>query len=337
MYDFSCKVKNAQMHKVSTWRELLGHIIEDPQERQRIAQELEITPITLSRWAKNDSMRPRPQNMQRLLKALPSAYREQFLELMPVELTTTVKDGALTDSVIEIPMVFYVRVLRALATIPFSFRSQAIYDLILLQALEQLDLHRLGMAIIVIRCMPPWDDGKIHSLRESIGLGTPPWGRNLEANAVFLGAESLSGHVLTSGRHLVVQNLEDGTSPFPIHVGDYEKSTAIYPILRGSMAMGCLLVSSTQYDYFTPVRLELIQNYTDLIALAFEPAEFYALESIDLRSMPSSKVQREHFATFWQRVQKTMVEAQRLKRPLNIARAEQQVWRELEAELLQLQ
>lgn len=326
-----------QMRKVESWRELLGHIIEDPQERQRIAQELGISPITLSRWAKSDSMKPRLHNLQRLLKVVPPTYRERFLEAIPEELTVTATEDSLEDAISEIPVVFYVRVLRALATIPQSLRSQAIYDLILLQALEQLDPHRLGMAIIIVRCMPPWQDGKIHSLHESVGMGTLPWSRNLEANAVFLGSESLSGHVLSSGRNLVVQNLDEGNSPFPIHKGEYEKSTAIYPILRGSNAMGCFLVSSTQYDYFSPARLELIQHYTDLIALAFEPDEFYPFESIELLSMPHSSIQRKHFSTFLQRVQETMIQAQRLKHPMNLTQAEQVVWQEIEAELLQLQ
>lgn len=330
-------MNNMQMHKVDSWRELLGHIIEDPQERQRIAQELGISSITLSRWVKSNSMKPRPHNLQRLLKVVPPAYREKFLESIPEELTVTVTDDSIEDSISEIPVVFYVRVLRALATIPQSLRSQAIYDLILLQALEQLDPHRLGMAIIIVRCMPPWLDGKIHSLRESVGLGTPPWGRNLEATAVFLGSESLSGHVLSTGRHLVVQNLDEGNSLFPIHKGEHEKSTAIYPILRGGDTIGCFLVSSTQYDYFSPARLELIQYYTDLIALAFELDEYYPLASFELLSMPPSAIQRKHFATFWQRVQETMIQAQRLKHSMNITQAEQVVWQEIEAELLQLQ
>ena len=330
-------MKNMQMQKADSWRELLGHIIEDPRERQRIAQELGISPITLSRWAKSNSMKPRSQNLRRLLKVVPPAYREKFLEAIPEELTVTVTDDSLDDSMSEIPGVFYARVLRALATIPQSLRSQAIYDLILLQALEQLDPHRLGMAIIIVRCMPPWHDGKIHSLHEGVGMGTPPWGRNLEANAVFLGSESLSGHVLSSGRHLVVQNLDEENSPFPIHKGEYERSTAIYPILRGSNVVGCFLVSSTQHDYFSPARLELVQYYTDLIALAFEPDEFYPLGSIELLYMPHSAIQRKHFSTFRQRVQEKMIQAQRLKHPMNIAQAEQVVWQEIEAELLQLQ
>jgi len=73
-------MKNIQMHKVDLWRELLGHIIEDPQERQRIAQELGISPITLSRWVKSDSMKPRPHNLQRRKHF--STFRQRVQETM---------------------------------------------------------------------------------------------------------------------------------------------------------------------------------------------------------------------------------------------------------------
>ncbi len=324
------------MYKAKTWRELLGHIIEDTRERQRIADKLNIRPITLVRWVKSDSMMPRPHNFQSLLNALPGEYREAFLELIPEEMTPIVKDGTPDDSLQGISPVFYARVLHALANVPQSLRSQTIYDLILQQAQEQLDPHRFGLAIIVVRCMPPWRDGKIHSLRESVGLGTLPWGRNLEARSVFLGSESLSGYALILGRYLVVQNLDDEPIMYPIHRDEFEKSTAIYPILRGGLVTGCLLVSSTQYDYFSPSRLDLIQRYTDLIALAFDPSEYYPLECLELRPMPPSDEQRTYFSTFRQRVIETMTQAARLKTSMNIAQAEQVVWQEIEAELLKL-
>ena len=51
---------------------------------------------------------------------------------------------------------------------------------------KQLDPERIGMSISVVRCMPP-KNGKIRSLRESEGLGTPPWGGDLEERALLLG------------------------------------------------------------------------------------------------------------------------------------------------------
>ncbi len=39
-----------------TWRSLLKSIISDPQERQRLAEELGIKPITLIRWVNGEQV-----------------------------------------------------------------------------------------------------------------------------------------------------------------------------------------------------------------------------------------------------------------------------------------
>ena len=58
------------MQKPPTWRELLGSIIRDPQERQRIASDLGVRTITLMRWANGES-NPRLQTLHQLLGVLP--------------------------------------------------------------------------------------------------------------------------------------------------------------------------------------------------------------------------------------------------------------------------
>ena len=50
------------MQELPSWRVLLGQLIHDPQERNRIANELGINPATLVRWAHNET-NPRPQNL----------------------------------------------------------------------------------------------------------------------------------------------------------------------------------------------------------------------------------------------------------------------------------
>jgi len=65
------------------WRELLGWIANDPVGMQRLVQSLGVRDITIRRWVKKESD-PRPQNLRRLLIALPE-YREHFVELIPLE------------------------------------------------------------------------------------------------------------------------------------------------------------------------------------------------------------------------------------------------------------
>src|SRR5260370_23161179 len=72
------------MEQIKAWRVLLGKIIADPQEQQRIANALGINPATLDRWANDESNNPRLQNLRRLVKALPG-QREEVLPLILLE------------------------------------------------------------------------------------------------------------------------------------------------------------------------------------------------------------------------------------------------------------
>lgn len=325
------------MQEPPTWRELLGNIITDPHERQRIANELGVNPITLIRWVNKES-RPRPQNLRQLLNALPE-HRSLLQELIAEEFegfSSTAVENAAEDTLQEIPSVFYARVLRTRATISRMLRFSSICNLVLQQALVQLDPHRVGMAMIVARCMPPSRENKIRSLRESIGRGTSPWKPELESEAILLGAESLAGYSITSGRLVVNQNLREGHSLFPAYRGVWEESAAAAPITSENNIAGCLLVSSTQPDYFVPSRLNLVTSYADLIGLAFGPEEFYEPQHINLGLVPPQEVQKSYLSRFRQRLIDTMMQVARDSRPINLIEAEQLVWQQIEEELLQL-
>lgn len=317
------------MHEFQDWRELLGRIISDPLEKQRIAQELGVRKITLTRWVSRDSD-PRPLNLRHLINVLPE-YRELLLELIGEEFEDF-STGITEDSLEEIPSEFYTRVLNARASTTEALRFWSISNLILQQALGQLDPDRLGMAITVVRCIVPANGNKIRSLRESIGQGTPPWSGDLEQKGMFLGAESLAGYVVTTCRPAAIQNIHEEQSPLPAHQVEYELSAAAHPILCTGRIAGCLLISSTQPNYFlSPSRLALIRKYADLMAIAFEPKDFYELKDIELRMMPPHSAQKAYFSNFRQRVTSAM-----MKHPMPNTKAEQLVWEQLEEELLQL-
>jgi len=325
------------MHESETWRELLRTIISDPRERQRVVEALGVRAITLTRWINKESA-PHPQNLRNLLNALPQ-YREQLLELIREETgLEEFSNAILDDSSKEIPSAFYIRVFAARATTTETMRFWSISNMILQQAVGQLDPERTGMGIVVVRCMIPSQiDNKVHSLRESVAVGTPPWPGNLEQKAMFLGAESLCGYVVTVCRPSSTQNVDDQQSLIPAHKVEYEKSASVHPILYAGRVAGCLLVSSAEYNYFlSPSRFALIDQYANLLALAFEPHEFYEPHQIELRVMPSQEIQKEYFADFRQRVANTMIEASRKKQPVSSVVAEQMVWQQLEEELLQL-
>ena len=325
------------MQASQDWRELLGGIIQDPHERQRLAKTLGVNPITLTRWV-NQEADPRPQSLHKLLHALPE-YREVFLELFQEEgqdLSAVIADDLQGHELNTISAEFYARVLRTRATLPKSLCFSSLCDLILQQALKHLDPYRAGMAIIVVRCLPPLHGDKIRSLRESLGRGTPPWGNSLEQQAILLGAESIAGHAVTKGYIIVNQNLKESQSQFVGYRGEWEESAAAAPIaLEGNIA-GCLLVSSIRPGYFLPSRLALIQSYADLIALACESQDFYEPARIELGLLPPQEVQWVYLSRFRQRVVETMTQATRNRQPITVLQAEQFVWQQIEEELLHL-
>ncbi len=324
------------MHEAQTWRELLGMIITDNKEKQRIVEELNISPVTLTRWINGESD-PRPQNLRHLINILPQ-YRGQFLLLVKGEkgLSDLANPPQETTGK-EIPSEFYAQVLVARVSTPNNLRFWSTCNLIFQQALGQLDPERLGMAIWVVSCMPPSGPyHKVRSLRESVGLGTPPWTGNLEQKAMFLGAESLAGNVVTLCRPGIIENLDEEHNLMPASRVEHEKSAAIYPILYAGRIAGVFLVSSTQYNHFlSQARTALVQHYADLVALAFEPEDFYAPEDIALSMMPSHEEQKPYFAKFRQLVAYTMIDGASKSQPLNNIQADEKVWQELEEELLQ--
>jgi hypothetical protein len=182
------------MQTPNTWRELLGTIISDPQEERRLIDLMGIRPITLLRWVQNKT-EPRPYFLRQLLDALPQ-YRDSLLPLMEKEFPG-VSELVEDEVPKEIAASFYTHVLETYVATPPSLRFWSICPLILQHILDHLDPEQRGMELLVVRCMPPaGQDQKIHSLREYVALGTPPWQTDLEERNLFLGAESLAAAVL---------------------------------------------------------------------------------------------------------------------------------------------
>ena len=159
-----------------TWSELLSQIVEDPQERQRIAQEMGINPLTLSRWIRGESQ-PRARSLHRLVHALPR-QRDLLVKLLEKDFpgfSTDASSSVSQEVLTTIPPTFYDTVLRARALTPESLRLINVGHLVLQQILQHLDPDRLGLAAIVVLCLPPSGGQHVRSLRETLGLGASPW------------------------------------------------------------------------------------------------------------------------------------------------------------------
>jgi GAF domain-containing protein len=232
--------------------------------------------------------------------------------------------------------VFYADVLRSYVNLTGVLRFWAISNLVLRQAREQLDPQRLGIEITIARCMPPYQGKKIRSMYECMRIGTPPWEHRREDTLLFLGAESLAGYAVSMSRPAVIQNLAQNAYMPDGSVQAYEQSLAAYPVMRAGNIAGCLIAASTRPDYFLETqRLQLLQHYTELIALAFEPEEFYLAQQIELCVMPSADVQRLYLANMQQRIAQIMSESVVKSQPINSLEAERLAWQQLEEELFQ--
>lgn len=321
---------------MSSWRDLLRQIISNPIERDRIANETGIRPITLVRWVNGES-NPRSRNLHQVLNALTGDQQIMFAKLLEdegIDVQNVLTNPTAAD---EIEYTFIKQIFEMRATTPEKLLFWTLCRKVFEHALELLDPEHLGMAIRVVQCVPPPHNDKVHSLRESVGLGTSPWQRDLEQEATFLGAESLAGYAVTECRLQMIQDLKNNVELIPSYPGEYELSAVAVPILYVNHVAGCLLVSSTQPNHFaSPTRLSLIRDYAQLTALAFKQEQFYAPEMIELRVMPPPAVQRTYLVSFRQRVVALMKQTYATAHPLSRTEAEQVIWQQVEEELIGL-
>jgi hypothetical protein len=323
-----------QMQPRPAWYDILASRIEDSHELQRIARELEVHPLTLVRWIRGET-KPRRKNLVRLPDALPQ-YRDVLIQSLQEEFPTIViteRSSRKPDQQEAIPAEFYAETLHTYASIPKTFRFTKACELVIMQALKQLDPTHQGMAITVARCMPPSHGGKVRSLREVFGRGTPPWPLNLEQFAILLGTESLTGYAVTRSHMVVNAHLRDRDSLSAGYPVNWEESAAAAPILRSGLIAGSLLVSSARPNHFTLELMALVLAYADLLASAFDEKEYYEPAQIGLWHMPPSEIQQPHFAGFQDRISQLLVRGHRDNSPIDFLEAELQVWQQIEDEL----
>lgn len=319
----------------ATWQEFLGQLIANPQARERLAAAVHVRPITLQRWTEGVS-RPRVENIRSLIKHLPREAYPLFMRLLIIDFPELPGEEVPAERFFQgIPAEFYARALSNLALTPTSIYRQSMQDLILQQALQHLDPDQHGLAVTLAVCVPPRSGQRVRSLREIGGLATPPWPRNLVERLRFLGSESLVGYVIVHTRPCVI-NSQDEMTFFPVQWAEYERSKAIFPILRHARVVGSLIISSTHEHFFTPPRVAVIEDYAHLATCIFEPEESFDSHEIDLRLMPPYERQRPYFAGYNQRVAQKLAEAHAMGQQITSQQARQLVWQDLEDIMIQI-
>jgi len=318
----------------TSWRELLKSIISDSTERNRIAAEMRIHPITLTRWSRGTS-KPLARHIQQMVRAIPKQYQTAFIDLLKQEhIEYHPQDIDELSDEIEYAFIRQLSEMRAMT--PENLLFWTFCRKVLQHALRRLDPYRRGMSITIAQCQGPENASSIRCLREIMGLGTFPWPDDLEQDAMLLGAESLAGQAVMGLRPIAIDDLTAETRWRPARHVEYEISAIAHPILYTNRTAGCLLVSSTQPNYFQhPIRRLLIGDYAQLIAQAFIPKQFYAQEQINLHMMPPGAVQRAAVVTFQQRVRYLLKTSFATSHPLTRDKASQIVWEQIAEELMQ--
>lgn len=319
----------------STWQALLGQLITNPSERDRLAAAVRVRSITLQRWAEGSS-RPRNENIRMLLRTLPRSVYPLFLRLLIVDFPELAQEELPEEHFLQsLPTEFYRRAMSNLALTPQPMYRQSMQDLILQQALEHLDPDRQGLAIALVVCVPPRPGGRVRSLREIGGLATPPWPHNLPEKPMFLGAESLVGYAISKACSCVINSSEEITF-FPVHWTEHERSAAAFPIFRQGRVAGGLVVSCVEEYFFTAPRLSVIEDYSYLATCIFEPEDTFRFDEVELRIMPPYVQQLPYFHDYKQRVSQKFVEADERGHHINLQQARQLVWQDLEDLLLRV-
>ncbi len=321
------------MPEAQSWRSVLGSLIRDSSQKQKISSELGVDPLTLTRWVEKKS-NPRLAKLRRLLKILP----EQRALLLPsiVQEFPDIADGSGEEILPEeIPSAIYKQVLSRISTFPNNQGVWSLCDLILHQAFEQLDPQHRGVCVFLTQCVRPTAGNKVRSLRSTMGVGITPWGGNVEHQTILMGSETVPGRVVSSRHPLIIENFRDqreGVHESRIGIA----SSCTYPLLREDRLLGTFGAICNLPGYFLPPRQALIQRYATLVSAIFPSDAFYAPQDIQIGVMPRPEVQLPYLNTFRARVQRVLVEAVERKEPLSGVEAEQLVWQQLEEELLHL-
>lgn len=348
-----------------TWRSVLRELIEDPAEKNRIAKEMHIAPVTLTRWTTSE-VAPRLYFLAPLVQAVPEKDRMRLRTLIEQEypgfseevalpvrpasevalqsvspqattLQTRTEELQTLSAVPDAPpQDLYTHVLTVCAATRAHERFWQLCSLILPHALRQLNGQRVGMFLSVACCLPCPTYNEIHSLREAISIGTPPWNSDLQEKQFLLGAESLAGYVVSSRHRVVIQNTQRDQSFLPGIPRDKEQSIAIFPILQADAVAGALICICAQANYFCQHLQLLLQHYANLLTLTFSPEQFYPPQQIALRFIPSIEVQQEYFTHFRTRIAQKVMQAAKDGQQISSFEAEQMVRQQLAEELASL-
>jgi transcriptional regulator with XRE-family HTH domain len=274
-----------QQRYTPTWRELLEVLLEDPYALEKVTKLLHISQNTLMQWI-HSKTNPNFRILQQILDAFPDDY-DALLELIQREFPDFVPErSADSEAPREILAPFHKRLSETLRESLPTLRLWSTCQLVLQQAMQQLDPYRTGMIMAIMKCTSPSPGEKVRSLHGYLGLGSSIWTGNWYQQPLLFGSDSLSGYTATVGKIQVIQDLQSDLQGISFYNVDDMRSILVIPILSSDKCAGSLYVASTYPDYFRSRRLELVQQYVECLVRAFNQEEFYSPEQMQLSLIP---------------------------------------------------
>lgn len=325
----------------SAWRAFLGEIIREPEERKRLASELDVNEITLGRWASREPGAPRPHlnNLYRLVEHVAPKYRDTLIALLQQDfpdIQLSSADGAFYGQ--DIAALFYRRVLDAYNTISEpQQRFWTITHLVLQQALGQLDPNHQGVGINLMLCLPSSQEPHVvRSIYRSMHMGSGRWrGEGERLVPLLMGAETLPGYAIATCQPAYSPQMQRETI-LPIWPVEDEENGVAYPIMRHGRMAGAVYAVSSASDFFTRVRRELLEQYTQLLSLAFDTPDFFDPQHIRLHLFPRphQATQQPYFASFRQQISRRIAQAVGEQQPPSLHEVELMALQHIEQAIL---
>ncbi len=320
--------------EAQTWRDLLGKVAAQPEERYRIAAALRINSITITRWITGTS-NPRLETLRTLPRILPE-YREQLITLLKQEYPNFFANEPIVDMPLTIPSSFYSHVLNTYSMQPERLRASSLCSTILQQIIQHFDPENEGLVAYIVQCVVPDPGHKVRSMRVIMGYGGSTASSPFTNQTCFCGAESQAGLAALAAHLVVIQNPEEARRIIPGQYAIVRGSSLAIPLLQYDRIAGCVCFASSQENYFSSERIGLLKHYANLLTIAFKPSEFYPLSDVNLAMMPPRSLQVSILAEIQDRILSYMLLPPSEGRPLSRQQVEQKVLKEKEEELIQL-
>jgi hypothetical protein len=317
-----------------TWRQLLEKILSDQQEFDRLVKALSVDARTLRGWARGTTQ-PRSQGLLLLLHNLSSEYQEIMPHLVQEEFPDVYEQYVVMQTNVEItsttiPSAVYERVLQERAT---SLNDRSLWGIgvaVLRPLITQLSQGSELVVAVLVRCVPPTPGEHLVTRLQEMVVETND--ENVrEPLYFFMGVNSLAGYILEMGKPRVYNDLQ--SFPTPVAADDNFTSSmasvAGYPICQNGAFGGILLVYSTASRFFSRRKLDLLQKYSELLALAFREKDFFPLESILLQLIPLPETQLTTLTLLREKIHQLMAMHEQKQEPLTYRQAEALALKEL--------